>query len=81
MPVQSLPFSNLIEIDRQSSVAVFKQVANGIIMLIKSGKIKPGYQLLASRSLTSVLKLNRTTVVAAYDELLSQGWIVAVERK
>lgn len=81
MAVQTLPFSNLIEIDRQSPVAVFKQVATGVALLIRSGKLKPGYQLPASRDLASILKLNRTTVVSAYDELQAQGWLEAVERK
>lgn len=81
MTVQTLPYSNLIEIDRQSSVPIFKQVANGIVALIKSRKIKPGYQLPASRDMASMLKLNRTTVVSAYDELQVQGWLEVIGRK
>ena len=81
MGVQALPYSNLIEIDRHSSVPIFKQVANGIILLIKSGKIKPGYQLPASRDMASMLKINRTTVVSAYDDLQVEGWLEVVKRK
>lgn len=81
MAFQTLPYSNLIEIDRKSPVAIFKQVSNGLILLIKSGKIKSGYQLPPSRILASALKLNRTTVVSAYEELQSQGWLVAIKRK
>lgn len=81
MAVQTLPFSGLIEIDRQSNIAVFKQVANGLILLIKSGKLNPGYQLPASREMASLLKMNRTTVVSAYEELQAQGWLETIERK
>jgi GntR family transcriptional regulator/MocR family aminotransferase len=81
MGVQALPYSNLIEIDRDSSLPIFKQVANGIIFLIKTEKIKPGYQLPASRDMASMLNINRTTVVSAYEDLQLEGWLEVVERK
>lgn len=76
-----LPFSTLIPINRQSATPVFTQLANGLIDLIRKGQIKPGYQLPASREMASVLKLNRTTVVAAYEELQVQGWVETIKRK
>ncbi|MCK7556016.1 PLP-dependent aminotransferase family protein [Chitinophaga sedimenti] len=81
MGVQLLPYSNLIEINRQSAVPVFKQVAEGIVLLIVNEKLKPGYQLPASRDMASLLKINRTTVVSAYEELQVEGWIEVIERK
>lgn len=81
MSVQLLPYSNLIEINRQSAVPIFKQVAEGIVFLIRNGKLKPGYQLPASRDMASMLKINRTTVVSAYEELQVEGWINVIERK
>lgn len=81
MAVQTLPFSTLITVDRQSTVPIFKQVANNLIELIKNGKIKSGYQLPASRDMASMLKLNRTTIVAAYEEMQAQGWLEVIKRK
>lgn len=81
MTVQTLPFSTLIGVDRQSTLPIFKQVANGLMHLIKKGKLKPGYRLPASRDMASMLKINRTTVVAAYEELQTQGWLEAIGRK
>jgi len=81
MAVQTLPFSTLIAIDRQSTIPIFRQLANGLIDLIKKGKLKPGYQLPASRDMASMLKLNRTTIVAAYEELQAQGWFEVIKRK
>ena len=81
MTLQTLPFSTLIAVDRRSTTPIFRQVANSLIELIKSGKIKPGYQLPASRDMASMLKLNRTTVVAAYEELQAQGWFEVIERR
>ena len=81
MAVQTLPFSTLIAVDRQSAIPIFRQVANSLVELIKNGKLKPGYQLPASRDMASMLTLNRTTVVAAYEELQAQGWLEAIKRK
>lgn len=81
MPVQTLPFRSLIPIDRASTTPVYQQVANGMIKLIRDGKIKPGFGLPASRALAEMMGLNRTTVVAAYEELRMQDWIEVLPRK
>ena len=81
MALQKLPFRNLIDIDRSSTTPIFKQVANGIIQLIKSGKIRPGYRLPASRDMSTIMKLNRTTIVAAYDEICAEGWAEVLGKK
>lgn len=81
MEVQTLPFSTLIAIDRKSIVPIFKQVADSLIALIKDGKIKSGHRLPASRDMASSLKLNRTTIVAAYEEMQVQGWLEVIKRK
>ncbi len=81
MAVLTLPFSTLIAVDRASAVPVFKQVANSLIELIKNGKIKPCYQLPASRDMALMLQLNRTTIVAAYEEMQVQGWLEVIKRK
>lgn len=81
MAVQTLPFSTLIVINRQSAVPIFRQVANNLIELIKNGKIKPGYQLPSGREMASMLELNRTTIVASYEEMKVQGWLEVKKRK
>jgi len=57
MAVQTLPFSTLIAVDRQSAAPIFKQVANNLIELIKNGKIKSGYRLPATRDMASMFKV------------------------
>lgn len=81
MVVQSLPFRTLIEINRKSAVPVFRQVAGTLTNLIRNGKLQPGHQLPSSREMASLLTVNRTTIIAAYDELLSQGWLEVKSRK
>lgn len=81
MAALTLPYSTLIVVDRQSKIPIFRQVADSLIVLVKDGKIKPGYQLPSSREMASMLGLNRTTVVAAYDEMQGQGWLEIIGRK
>jgi len=81
MTAQTFPFGTLITIDRQSATPIYRQLANELIELIKKGQIRPGYQLPPSRDMASMLKLNRTTVVAAYEELQIEGWLEGIGRK
>jgi GntR family transcriptional regulator/MocR family aminotransferase len=81
MPVQPLPFNTLITVNRSLSAPVYQQVANGLINLIMEGRIKPGNSLPASRVLAELMDLNRTTIVAAYEELRSQDWIEVLPRR
>ncbi|WP_336515092.1 PLP-dependent aminotransferase family protein [Pollutibacter soli] len=69
-----LPFSSLIIINRKVGTPVYLQVANQLITLIRKGNIQPGSKLPASREMAEILQLHRKTVVAAYDELVSQDW-------
>jgi GntR family transcriptional regulator/MocR family aminotransferase len=81
MVIQTLPFDTLISIDRTSKTPVFRQLANSLTTLIRNGKIKPGHQLPPSRDMAALIKLNRTTVIAAYDELKAQGWLEVITKK
>lgn len=61
--------------DRNSPVAIYLQIANGIISGINSGILKPGMKMPGSRELSVVLHIHRKTAVHAYNELSAQGWI------
>ncbi|HVI47769.1 MAG TPA: PLP-dependent aminotransferase family protein [Chitinophaga sp.] len=76
-----LPFKTLIIIDKKSRQHIYLQVAGRMIALIQEGVLKPGQYLPGSRVLAEQLKLHRKTIVAAYEELVSQDWIVPVARK
>lgn len=68
-------FAGLVSIDRDSSIAVYLQIARQIAGAVKQGILQPGLRLPGSRTLSLELNVHRKTVVAAYDELESQGWI------
>lgn len=76
-----LPFKTLIQTDKSLKLPVYQQIANRLIGLIQEGILKPGLFLPGSRILALQLELHRKTVIAAYEELISQDWLVAVPRK
>lgn len=77
----NLPFKTLIILERNSSVPLYTQVANKLIMLISQGKILPGTFLPATRVMAAMLDIHRKTVIQAYEEMDIQGWIEPVSRK
>ncbi|MCH5686944.1 GntR family transcriptional regulator [Niabella sp. W65] len=54
---------------------VYLQLSDAILLLIKQGKIKSGQKLPPSRSMATLLGINRITVSKAIDELQMQGWL------
>lgn len=79
--VQMLPFQTLISINKSAATPVYQQIANGFIVLIRDGIIKPGASLPGSRQMALLLQVHRKTVIAAYDELFTQDWITTIPRK
>lgn len=76
-----LPYKSLITIDRNHALPVFVQISNGIASLIRGGIIPKKTKLPGTRMLAQTLEVHRMTVVAAYDELLSQGWVESLPSK
>lgn len=68
----------LTELDWQASppgLPVFKRVAEALAKCIRQGELNADDALPSSRDLARLLKLHRNTILAAYDELLAQGYI------
>ncbi|MDM1039988.1 MULTISPECIES: PLP-dependent aminotransferase family protein [Empedobacter] len=76
-----LPFENIIHVDRNSNIAIYKQIAISIINAVNNGTLKAGAKLPSSRELSKLLGLHRKTIVAAYEELSAQDWIQSSPRK
>ncbi|HVV73143.1 MAG TPA: PLP-dependent aminotransferase family protein, partial [Verrucomicrobiae bacterium] len=79
--VQMLPYTTLLQIDKDAPKPVYQQIAGQIVQHIRSGVLKPGALLPGTRDLASRLSLHRKTIVAAYNELLSQGWLEVTPKK
>lgn len=67
--------ATLIVIDRDVSQPVYLQLANRLMQLIKDGTLPVSQRLLSTRKMAELLNVHRKTVVRAYDELLTQGWL------
>lgn len=55
--------------------ALFVRIADAITNDIRRGVLRSGDKLPSTRELARQLAVNRNTVVAAFDELVAQGWI------
>ncbi|SEL83780.1 aminotransferase-like domain-containing protein [Parapedobacter koreensis] len=73
-PILRALFSDIV-LQPQSGKAVYLQLAEAIIDLIKRGRIPPGGRLPSSRDLAGILRLNRLTITKAFQELEMQGWL------
>jgi GntR family transcriptional regulator/MocR family aminotransferase len=64
-----------ISVDKSISQPVYLQISNQLMLLIREGNLKSGQRLPSTRQMAESLSVHRKTVVQAYDELLSQGWL------
>ncbi|MGH1346874.1 MAG: PLP-dependent aminotransferase family protein [Nannocystales bacterium] len=71
----------LLSLDRGDSVPLFAQLASALAECVRRGRLKPGSTLPGSRTMARSLGVHRNTVVAAYRELESQGWIEVQARR
>lgn len=60
---------------------LYLQLVHALIHEIERGRLKPGSTLPSSRDLAAELDLNRKTVLSAYEELVSQGWLETSGRR
>jgi len=65
-----------IRIDKRSEVSVRQQLAEQIIFLIATEKMKPGEALPSVRELARRLKIHHNTVSQAYKDLARRTWVV-----
>lgn len=76
-----IPYKTILKIDRDNKKAVYIQLTNQFIRLIKKGTLAPKTKLLGSRTLASQLEIHRKTVIACYEELELQGWVESVPQR
>lgn len=75
------PYKTSVQLDRKSSQALYLQLSNQIIQLIKDQTLSSNTKLPGSRSLAEHLSVHRKTIVACYDELILQGWVESIPKK
>ena len=75
------PYKTSIQFDRKSNQALYLQLSNQIIQLIKNQALASNTKLPGSRTLAQQLNVHRKTIVACYEELLLQGWVESIPKK
>jgi GntR family transcriptional regulator/MocR family aminotransferase len=64
-----------LSLDRRGGAALHVQLSSQLRQMILSARMPPGARLPSSRSLAEELGVSRATVVLAYDQLVSEGYI------
>ena len=67
-----------IEIEFQSGIPLYEQIAHQVLELIEDGVLDPGDQLPTTRELAVKLGVNFNTVARAY-RMLDQGEIISTQ--
>src|SRR5512140_3509826 len=67
--------------DGAPSGPTFLRIARAISDDIRRGRLRAGNALPGSRTLATSLGVHRNTVLAAYRELLAEGWIACEEAR
>ena len=75
--VSRTPF---VAVDENSAVPLYQQIYVGIREHIIAGSLTAGSKLASSRRMAIELGVSRFTIVAAFDALLSEGYLVASSR-
>ena len=68
-----------IAIDRDAPLPPFLQIARALTDDIRRGRLRPGNRLPGSRDLAAAARVHRNTVIAAYAELVAEGWLEAAQ--
>ncbi|GAB3716679.1 PLP-dependent aminotransferase family protein [Spirosoma flavus] len=77
---QLRPWTLNLSLDWKGAQPIYLQIADYLREEIHRGRLLPGNALPGSRSLADQLSVNRKTVVMAYEQLLSEGWIVSHDK-
>jgi GntR family transcriptional regulator/MocR family aminotransferase len=64
-----------LQIDFDSGVPVYRQIAEGVRSAALDGRLRDGHRLPPTRDLARDLGVNRNTVVAAYEMLAGEGLV------
>ena len=71
------PWTLQIQLRPQSQTPLYLQIVHSFIEEIRRGRMVAGTVLPGTRTLSKQLNVSRKTIIAAYDELVAQGWAKA----
>ncbi|KQM51734.1 GntR family transcriptional regulator [Pseudomonas sp. Leaf15] len=79
--VQMRKWRPLLKLDDGSSQASYRKIAEGLVAAILEGRLPPGTLLPGTREMAQLLDVNRKTVILAYEEALTKGWLISEPRR
>jgi GntR family transcriptional regulator/MocR family aminotransferase len=79
-PVE-IPFKSFIQLKPEQSTAIYLQIVFEFIKAIQTGFLPEGTKLPGTRILCKLLSVNRNTLIKAFQDLESQGWIETLPKK
>jgi GntR family transcriptional regulator/MocR family aminotransferase len=71
---ESFPL-DMLAVDRESPLSLHRQLHRALVAMIQDGTLSAGTVLPSTRELAADLGLARNTIVAAYDQLVSEGYL------
>lgn len=66
---------------REQAGPMFVRIARAIAADIRRGRLRAGDELPGTRTLAASLGVHRNTVLAAYRELVAEGWVTSTEAR
>jgi GntR family transcriptional regulator/MocR family aminotransferase len=70
-----IPWEPVLHVDRNAALPPFLQITRSLTADIQRGRLRPGDRLPGSRRLAASLHVHRNTVLAAFAELMAEGWL------
>ncbi|WP_248730866.1 PLP-dependent aminotransferase family protein [Pseudomonas sp. MWU13-2517] len=79
--VQMRKWRPLLKLDESTQQASYRKIADGLVAAIVEGRLPPGTLLPGTREMAQILNVNRKTVILAYEEALTKGWLISEPRR
>ncbi|MGB5954273.1 PLP-dependent aminotransferase family protein [Pseudomonas sp.] len=79
--VQLRKWQPLLKLDGAQAQASYRQIVEGLVAAITEGRLRPGAPLPGTREMAQLLNVNRKTVILAYEEAETKGWLQSVQRR
>lgn len=79
--VQLRKWRPLLKLDGAHPQASYRKIVEGLVTAIVEGRLRPGTLLPGTREMAQLLDVNRKTVILAYEEAVTKGWLESVQRR
>ena len=79
--VQMRKWRPLLRLEEGTGQASYRKIAEGLVNAILEGRLPPGTLLPGTREMAQLLDVNRKTVILAYEEAMTKGWLVSEPRR